>query len=456
MSDLHLLRDERPIEGHLYVAMPYGKKELRDGSMFDFDTFYENELVPVIESAGFTSVRADSIYGPQSVMGPIWRGVQQAEAVLVDFSTKSPNVAMEFALSLLIGKKSLYLTQDADDIPTDVRGRLRHILYSDHYTDVNRMRDELRNQLMAIRDEPSVEMALVPMAAGGTDPVPATVITVTKEFVVIEASGGRRGVLGNADVDYNRIVTDMAKCYSVGDRVTGAFDVDTGGGMKYTLLAGTPNPWPRLRTEFPPGTSLTGSVRHIREGLGAFVETRYGIDGLIHVSTLGGRALAVGDHVAVTVTRVDMDRRRVSLLLDRVVARTETTGVPAPRQSVEGMYSKGQRAKAEVTKVVSQGDGGYLLVKLPRRKRSAMLHCTAMTQELRDDLADNEVEVGEILDVEVIYVDLERDRVKVRDLPDVPDVPDVPDLPDVRDPAETEETPGTQASTQGEVMTETI
>src|SRR4029077_9380706 len=125
---------------------------------------------------------------------------------------------------------------DADDIPTDVRGRLRHILYSDHYHDVNRMREELRNQLLAIRDEPSVEMALVPMAAGGTDPMPATVITVTKEFVVIEASGGRRGVLSNEDVDYSRIVPDMTKVYSVGDRITGAFDIDTGGGMKYTML----------------------------------------------------------------------------------------------------------------------------------------------------------------------------------------------------------------------------
>jgi small subunit ribosomal protein S1 len=421
MSDLRLLRDERPIEGRLFVAMPYGKKELRDGSMFDFDTFYEIELVPVIESAGYLPVRADSIYGPQSVMGPIWRGIQQAEAVLVDFSTRSANVAMEYALSLLIGKKCLYLTQDSDDIPTDVRGRLRHILYSAHYNDVGRMRDELRNQLAAIRNEPSVEMALVPMAAGGTDPVPARVITTTKEFVVIEASGGRRGVLGNADVEYSRIVPDMTRCFSTGDHVTGAFDVDTSGGMKYTLLAGMSNPWPQLRAEFPPGTSVTGPVVAVREGLGAFVAVGHGLNGLIHVSTMGGRQVDVGAEVTVTVTRVDADRRRISLRLDRVLAQPGGPSAAAPTPQglpTDPGVRKGERLEAEVIKVVVDGDGGYLLVRLPGRDRPAMLHCSAMTRPLRHDLGTGEVETGEILDVEVIDVDVTRDRVHVRDLPD--------------------------------------
>lgn len=418
MSDLHLLRDERPIEGRLFMATPWGKKELADGSIFDFDAFYENELAPVAEAAGFTPVRADNIYGPQSVMEPIWRGIQQAEVVLVDFTNRNANVAMEYTLAMIIGKKCIYLTQDADDIPTDVRGRLRHISYSDRYTDVNRMREELRNQLTAIRSEPSVEMALVPMAAGGTDPVPATVITVTAEFVVIEASGGRRGVLGNADVDYNRIVPDMTKMYAVGDKVTGAFDVDTGGGMKYTLLAGTPNPWPRLRAEFPPGTTLTATVRRVRDGIGAFVEVRYGIDGLVHHGGLAGRAVSVGDRVAVSVSRVDADRRRIALQLDRVVTAAGPA-VVAPAAAVDGFHP-GQRLEAEVVKVIRQGDGGYLLVQLPGRERLAMLHSSAMTADLRADFARDEIEAGEIVDVEVLRVDAQRDRITVRDLPEAP------------------------------------
>ncbi|MFI7553853.1 S1 RNA-binding domain-containing protein [Micromonospora sediminimaris] len=418
MSDLHLLRDERPIEGRLFFATPWGKKELPDGSVFDFDAFYENELKATAEAAGFTPVRADNIYGPQSVMAPIWRGIQQAEIVAIDFTLRNPNVAMEYMMAMLIGKRCVYLTQDPDDIPTDVRGRLRYIRYSDRYQDVSRMREELRNQLIAIRSEPVVEMALVPMAAGGTDPVPATVITVTSEFAVIEASGGRRGVLGNADVDYNRIVPDMTRLYSIGDRVTGAFDVDTGGGMKYTLLAGIPNPWPRLRTEFPSGTTISGTVLRTRDGIGAFVEVGYGIDGLIHTSTLAGRILFAGDQVVASVIRVDSDRRRISLTLDRVVSAAGPAAPVAVPAAGLAEFRPGQRLEAEVVKVVRQGDGGYLLVQLPNRRKPAMLHSSAMSPELREGLVDDDIEVGEILDVEVLRIDTVRDRITVRDLPE--------------------------------------
>ncbi|GAB3865975.1 S1 RNA-binding domain-containing protein [Dactylosporangium cerinum] len=419
MSDLHLLRDERPIEGNLFVATPYGKRELKDGTMFDFDAFYADELTPIAEAAGFKPVRADNIYGPQSVMGPVWRGIQQAEAVLFDWTLRSPNVSMEFGWATIIGKRCLYLTQDAEDIPTDVRGRLRYIRYSDRYNDVRHMREELHNQLVAIRSEPAVEMALVPMAAGGTDPVPATVITVTREFAVIEASGGRRGVLGNADVDYGRIVPDMTKVYAIGDRVTGAFDVDTGGGMKYTMLAGVLNPWPRLRAEFPPGNTVTGVVRRVRAGLGAFIEVGYGIDGLIHTTALGGRELSVGDEVATTVGRVDVDRRRIGLQLDRVLTRSGVTA--APSRPVADGPRPGERLEAEVAKVVRLDTGGYVLVRLPGRSRLAMLHSSVMTDELRADLDRDEVEVGEVLDVEVLTFDAARDRVTLRDLPESAD-----------------------------------
>lgn len=435
MTDLHLLRDERPIEGRVFVAMPYGIKTVGGGTEFDFDQFYQQELSSIIEAAGMTAVRADSIYGPQTVMGPIWRGIQQAEVVLIDFTTRSPNVAMEFAFALLIGKKMIFLTQQPDDIPTDVRGRLRHITYSAHFSHIHAMRDELTNQLGAIRTESTVEMALVPMVSGGTDPVPARVITVTGDFVVVEANDGRRGVLGNADVDYDRIVSDMTRRFTVGEMLSGAFDVDTGGGMKYTLLAGKADPWPQLKRDFPVGTSFTGTVRRVSDQLGAFVPLAHGIEGLLHRSTLEGRDLAPGDEVAVQVSRLDVGRRRIGLELDRVVSQPAVSVVPARRAGPdrrvgvdgrpEAMIRAGDRLEGEVVKVAPEGAGGFLLLRLPGRIRPAMLHCTVMTPALREDLNSGRVEQGEIIDVEVLTVDQRTDRVTLRDLPDEADGGDV-------------------------------
>jgi hypothetical protein len=71
-----------------------------------------------------------------------------------------------------------------------------------------------------------------------------------------------------------------------------------------------------------------------------------------------------------------------------------------------------------VHKVVPQPGGGYLLVHVPGRTAPAMLHSTVMTQDLRDDLADGQVEEGELLDVEVVSVDPGRGRLCVRDVID--------------------------------------
>lgn len=432
-GDLKLARDEHPISRTVFVAMSYGAKHLASGVTFDNDEFYVDELVPAIEAAGCTPERADSIYGPESLIGTIWTGLQRSEIVLVDFTGRSANVALECGWAILLRKKMIILTQDPDDIPADLRGRFRYIRYSDRWNDMKKMREELVKQLEALLQEPLREMGLMPMNAASTDIVAGTVVTTTKEFAVIEAAGERRGVLANTDVDYSRIIPDMSKHFAVGERVSGAFDVDANGVPKYTLLAGIPNPWTRIREDLPQGTSFSGTVRRVRDGLGAFVDVVNGLSGLIHASALGGRLVAVGDQVDVTVQYIDVDRRRIALHLDAVRPAVRPAGAVPARTKSETDFRLGQRLEAEVTRVVLQPGGGYLLVRVPGRTAPAMLHSTVMTPELRDDLTEGQVEKGELLDVEVVSVDIARGRLHVRDLPE--DRPDDPDSSDGTPPA---------------------
>jgi predicted RNA-binding protein with RPS1 domain len=423
-GDLNLATNEHPTRKAVFVISPYGLKGL-----FDFDEFYRDDLAPVIVEAGCTPVRADSIYGPESLIGTIWTGLQRCEIAIVDFTGRSPNVALECGWAILLRKKMIILTQEPEDIPTDLRGRFRHIRYSDRHKDVRQMREELLKQIEALLEEPLREMGLVPVTSAGTDVVPGVVVTTTAEFAVIEATGGQRGVLANTDVDYARVIPDMGKHFAIGERVSGAFDVDAHGVPKYTLLAGVPNPWARIREDLPKGKSLTGTVRATKDNLGVFVDVGNGLSGLIHTSALGGRTPTVGDQVDVTVRHVDVDRRRIALDLDwvrpaaRRTGRAPTPRVPA-RTTDEATFRPGQRLEAEVQKVVMQPEGGYLLVRVPGRTALAMLHNSDMTPELRDDLADDEVEVGELLDVEVVSVDPDRGRLCLRDLPDGEDAID--------------------------------
>lgn len=419
MVSYRLTRDERPIPGNVFVATPFGVKTAPDGELFDYDSFFKLELMPLISSLGMTAVRADSLYGGDSVLTPVWKGIQQAEIVLVVFSDESVNVSIEFAWAYLLGKKMIYLTQDLKEIPADVKD-LRTITYSSHYAHMNRMREELRLALEAVREETVVEMTLLPMIGGGTVSVPARVVSASREFVVVETDDGRHGVLSHADVDYTRLVTDMTAKYEVGTRLQGAFDVDARGDMRYTLLAGSLNPWPALSADYPVGKVFTGTVHNVHPTLGVFVHIAHGVNGLLAKSDVVSAArLEPGDDVEVAVVRMDTERRRISLRLIKPLRPSRPLAtVPriSPAAREEARLSAGDRFDGEVVRARPEGQGGYALLKLPGRGRPVILHCTAMSEDLRHDLNAGELEPGEMIWVEILSVDPQRDRVLVKEI----------------------------------------
>ena len=81
-------RDRGPVKGHVFVVMPYGKREFVNDSdetiVTDFDQLYEDHYVPVIESLGMTPVRADSLYSDETILGNVWCGLQEGDIVVVE------------------------------------------------------------------------------------------------------------------------------------------------------------------------------------------------------------------------------------------------------------------------------------------------------------------------------------------------------------------------------------
>ena len=95
------------------------------------------------------------------------------------------------------------------------------------------------------------------------------------------------------------------------------------------------DPWQDEASRLPPGSRRRGRVVRL-ESFGAFVELAPGVDGLLHVSELGGgkairhprEAVRVGDTLEVTVKAIEPERRRISLALAAGEADAEPT--PAP------------------------------------------------------------------------------------------------------------------------------
>lgn len=82
------------------------------------------------------------------------------------------------------------------------------------------------------------------------------------------------------------------------------------------------DPWADAATQYPPGTQVSGKVTRL-QSFGAFVELQPGLEGLVHISELGGgRRIAhpedvvqSGQPIEVRVLEVDGEKRRVSLTL---------------------------------------------------------------------------------------------------------------------------------------------
>jgi small subunit ribosomal protein S1 len=152
------------------------------------------------------------------------------------------------------------------------------------------------------------------------------VVTGLKDYGAFVDLGGIEGMLHVSEIGFSR-VTRPADVLSVGQPVTVQViridkkdDPNRPEQVALSLKALETDPWDEAAARFPEGTRVTGTVTRV-EPFGAFVELAPGIEGLIHVSALGGGkplrhardAAKPGAKIEVTVTAVERERRRLSL-----------------------------------------------------------------------------------------------------------------------------------------------
>ena len=71
--------------------------------------------------------RADELHGVW-VMRDIWTSILKADFIIADVTGRNPNVFYELGIAHTIGRKTIILSQNPDDIPFDVVG-MRKIIY---------------------------------------------------------------------------------------------------------------------------------------------------------------------------------------------------------------------------------------------------------------------------------------------------------------------------------------
>jgi small subunit ribosomal protein S1 len=153
-------------------------------------------------------------------------------------------------------------------------------------------------------------------------------VTAVREFGAFVDLGGIEGLIPNAELSYDRskkandVLTpgDVVEV-QVREVREGVLSKRGEPTTKITLslkaLAG--DPWENIEAHAPEGKVVRGTVTRLLD-FGAFVQLTPGIEGLLHVSELGGKVLhpsavlKVGEQLTVVVRAVDKAARKISLV----------------------------------------------------------------------------------------------------------------------------------------------
>lgn len=144
-----------------------------------------------------------------------------------------------------------------------------------------------------------------------------------------------------------------------------------------------------------PGDKVSGTVRRLVD-YGAFVDLG-GVDGLLHVSEISWmridhpkEVLKEGQEIEVMILKLDEESGRISLGLRQVL--------PDPWLKIRENYSKGQRIKVNVNRIVQSG----AFVRLPEQAEAFLPLSEISDRRLKRP--DEEIEVGQ--EIEPLIIDL--------------------------------------------------
>jgi hypothetical protein len=104
----------------VFVLMPFSD---------NFRPIYTDHIVPAINSAGLTVSRADEYLTTNPIMSDVWAAIVGCGVVVAECTGRNSNVFYEIGVAHTLGKPVVLITQNSDDIPSDVR-QIKYIRYA--------------------------------------------------------------------------------------------------------------------------------------------------------------------------------------------------------------------------------------------------------------------------------------------------------------------------------------
>jgi small subunit ribosomal protein S1 len=231
--------------------------------------------------------------------------------------------------------------------------------------------------------------------------VKGEVVNVMSYGAFVRLETGIEGLVHISEMSWTKRVNHPSELVQIGDQVEVVVlginkeKQEISLGMKQTQS----NPWDEVAAKYPPGTTVTGTVRNLTN-YGAFIEIEEGIDGLLHVSDMSwtrkishaSEMLNKGDRITCQVVSVDQQRKRIALGLKQMSNDPWEGSIPEK-------YAPGAVVTGTVTKITNFG----VFVQL-EPGLEGLLHVTELSEQ-KVDQPELLVKVGDQIEVRIIRVD---------------------------------------------------
>ena len=199
------------------------------------------------------------------------------------------------------------------------------------------------------------------------DKLSGTISRIRDYGVLVDTGDHLEGLVHLSELSWSRGIRP-ADAFKVGEAVTAEVvkiqvpsRKDRFGKLSLSIKKCLPDPWETQAQLLELGKPIKGKIVSLTE-FGAFVELAPGVEGLVHISELGGKNVKhakqvakLGDELDVVVERADKKERKISLSKlsdDDLKAVAEGTFDPATRPK---SLARGSRVKVVIQRVEHSG-----------------------------------------------------------------------------------------------------
>jgi small subunit ribosomal protein S1 len=220
--------------------------------------------------------------------------------------------------------------------------------------------------------------------------------------------GGIDGLLHITDMSWGRI-SHPSEMFEIGDEIDVvilSFDPERERvSLGYKQL--TEDPWIGVTEKYPVGARMQGKVVSLTD-YGSFVELEEGVEGLVHISEMTwkkrikhpSKLVQISDGVDIVILDVDEDTRRISLGMKQ----TE----PNPWRLIAEKYHEGQVITGRVRNLTDFG--AFVEIE---EGIDGLIHISDMSWTKRVEHPSEVLQKGQEVEVAVLNVDIERQRLSL-------------------------------------------